>query len=452
MSRFRSHIFSFSSLQIFVFRALQRALQNASKQLAEEILTMAKPVESNDDILNIATIATGNEAMGRTIANCFRRVGKNGATMVEDGQTLQDEIEFTEGMEIDRGYVSPYFVTRQESQAAEFENPRILVTDYKITRMQDLVPILEEFVESREPLVIIADEVTGDALSSLVLNKMRGVLNVVAIKAPSFGERRRAYLEDIAIVTGATFVTEQLGITLDSINGDFLGTAARISVTKDRTTMIATGNHSKEVDERMEKLRSEKEQTDSEFDTEKLEERIARLGGAIGRIKVGAATETELKDKKLRYEDALNSVKSAMEEGIVPGGGAALVYLLRHKERIQASFTDPEEKLAVDILFEAMKAPMEQIAENAGVEGAVVIENCKDKDWGYGYNAATDVYEDLLATGVVDPATVTRQAVLNAGSIAASVITTSCLISPVPDEEDTQPKPQKNIPVEEAYL
>jgi len=418
--------------------ALQRGLQKASKMLAEEVKAVAKPVDSDDDVLNIATIATGSDSMGRTIANCFKRVGSNGATMVEDGQTLMDEIDFTEGMEIERGFVSPYFVKNQESQTCDMENPKILVTDRKIGNMNELVPILEGLVQSKEPLLIIADDVTGEALSSLVLNKMRGVLDICAIKSPGFGDRRRGYLEDIAVLTGATFVTEQLGLSLESMTDNMLGKAARVSISKERTTMISTGEHTEAVAERIKVIKAEAETSDSEFDKEKAQERVAKLGGAIGRIKVGAATETELKDKKLRYEDALNSVKAAMEEGIVPGGGSTLVYLLRTKEKVLATFGDDEEdeKMAVELLYRAIQAPVMQIAENAGMEGAVVLEAIKEKDFGYGWNAATGVYENLLETGVIDPATVTQQAVLNSASIAASVITTSALITEVKSNDD----------------
>jgi len=309
------------------------------------------------------------------------------------------------------------------------------VTDKKIGNMNELVPVLEDLVQSKEPLLIIADDVTGEALSSIVLNKMRGVLDICAIKSPGFGDRRRGYLEDIAILTGATFITEQLGLSLETMTKEMLGTAARVSVAKERTTMIATGQHSDEVAERIKVIKAEAEQSDSEFDKEKCQERVAKLGGAIGRIKVGAATETELKDKKLRYEDALNSVKAAMDEGIVPGGGATLVYLLRTKDKVMATIEDEDERLAVDLLYRAITAPMIQIAENAGTEGAVVLERCKDTDFGYGWNAATGVYENLLESGVIDPATVTQQAVLNSCSIAASVITTSALITEVPEKE-----------------
>ena len=416
--------------------ALQRGLQKASNFLADEVKQVAKPVTSDDEVRNVAIIATGSEQMGRTIANCFKRTGANGATMVEDGQTLTDEIEFTEGMEIERGYISPYFVKNQETQTCELESPRVLVTDRKIGNMNDLVPLLEGLVQSKEPLLIIADDVTVEALSSLVLNKMRGVLDVCAIKSPGFGDRRRGYLEDIAVLTGATFITEQLGLSLDQATMEMLGKAERVAVSKERTTMISTGKHEAEVAERITAIKAEKETTDSEFDREKCEERIAKLGGAIGRIKVGAATETELKDKKLRYEDALNSVKSAMNDGIVPGGGSTLVYLLRTKDKLTNLIEDEDEKLAVDILYRAMTYPIIQIAENAGTEGALVLEKVKDQEFGFGWNAATDCYGDLLELGVIDPSTVTMQAILNSCSIAASVLTTSALITEVPEEDD----------------
>jgi chaperonin GroEL len=390
-------------------------------------------VEGEEDIRNVATIATGSEAMGRTISNCFKRVGPNGATTVEDGQTLVDEIDFTEGMELDRGFLSPYFVTNQESQSCELENPRILVTDRKIANMNELVPVLEGLIKTNEPLLIVADDVTGEALSSLVLNHMRGVLQVCAIKSPGFGNRRIPYLEDLATLTGATFVSEQLGLSLETVTMDMLGKAERVAITKDRTTMIATGDNGDAVQERIKVIRAEMENTDLEFDIEKCQERIAKLGGAIGRIKVGAATETELKDKKLRYEDALNSVKAATEEGILPGGGATLVYCLRFQDEIVAQLNDGDEQLAGDVLFRAIQAPIMQIADNAGQEGAVVLERVKNQEFGFGWNAATDSYENLLDTGVIDPATVTMQAVLNSCSIASSVITTSALITEVPE-------------------
>lgn len=426
--------------------ALQRGLQKASKLLAAEVKKLAKPVDSDDDVRNVATIATGSEQMGKTIANCFKRVGQNGATMVEDGQTLTDEIDFTEGMEIERGFISPYFVKNQESQSCEMERPKILITDKKISNMNELVPLLEGLVKTKDPLLIISDDVTGEALSSLVLNKMRGVLDVCAIKSPGFGDRRRGYLEDIATLTGGTFITDQLGLSLEQVTDEMLGSADRVAITKERTTMIATGNHADAVNERIKAIRLEMETTDSNFDKEKCEERIAKLGGAIGRIKVGAATETELKDKKLRYEDALNSVQSARELGIVPGGGACLSYIQdMFTGEILNSFEDEDQRAGAAILMKSLSEPCMQVAENAGVEGAVVLskinELTREKGFGHGWNAASSKYCDLMEAGVVDPAKVTINAIENSASVAGLVLTTECLVTEIPvfeSEEDMQ--------------
>lgn len=312
--------------------------------------------------------------MGRIIAQAADKVGETGSTVVEESQTLFDEIEFTEGLTIDRGYISPYFVKDQERQIAELVNPKVLVTDAKIDNVNDIVPLLEQLVKSKDPLLIIAEDVTGEALSALVVNKMRGVLDVVAIKAPGFGNRRREYTQDIAIATGASFVAEELGITLDSVTLDMLGTADRIVVAKETTTVVTDGKQQDEIDARIAQLRREADQADTDFDRDKCTERIASLGGGIARIKVGAATETELKDKKLRYEDALNSVQSARELGLVPGGGACLAYIQNvYKDEILDAMENEDERQGANILLKALGAPAMQVAENAGTEGAVVL-------------------------------------------------------------------------------
>ena len=322
--------------------------------------------------------------MGRIIAQAADKVGDTGSTVVEESQTLVDEIEFTEGLAIDRGYISPYMVKDQERQIAELVNPRVLVTDAKIDNVNDLVPILEQMVKSKEPLLIIAEDVTGEALSALVVNKMRGVLDVVAVKAPGFGNRRREYTQDIAIATGASFVAEELGITLESVTMDMLGTADRVVIAKETTTIVTDGTQQDAIDARIAQLRKEADAADTDFDREKCTERIAALGGGIARIKVGAATETELKDKKLRYEDALNSVDSARELGIVPGGGSTLAHLqqIMHDEILDAMDSDDEKQGAL-ILLKAMTAPCMQVAENAGIEGAVILAKvqklCEEK-------------------------------------------------------------------------
>ena len=312
--------------------------------------------------------------MGRIIAQAFEKVGENGSTVIEESQTLFDEIEFTEGLTIDRGYVSPYLVKDQERQIAELNAPRILVTDAKIDNVNDVVPILEQIVKTKEPVFIVAEDVSGEALSALVVNKMRGVLDVVAIKAPGFGMRRKEYLQDIAIATGATYIAEEVGITLDSVTMDMLGTAERVVVAKEMTTIVTDGKQADAIEARIKQIRVAAETADTDFDKEKATERIAALGGGIARIKVGAATETELKDKKLRYEDALNSVDSARELGIVPGGGATLASLqLYIEEKVLEAMKDDDERTGASILLKALSAPCMQVAENAGIEGAVVL-------------------------------------------------------------------------------
>ena len=312
--------------------------------------------------------------MGRIIAQAFDKVGENGSTVIEESQTLFDEIEFTEGLTIDRGYVSPYFVKDQERQVAELMSPRVLVTDAKIDNVNELVPLLEQLVKTKEPILMIAEDITGDALSALVVNKMRGVLDVVGIRAPGFGQRRKEYLQDIAIATGATYVAEEVGITLDSVTTDMLGTCDRCVIAKELTTIVTDGKQDEAVLARIAQIKRSGEEADTDFDRDKAQERVAALGGGIARIKVGAATETELKDKKLRYEDALNSVQSARELGIVPGGGACLAYIQdKFTDEILAEFEDEDQKAGAAILMKSLSEPACQVAENAGIEGAVVL-------------------------------------------------------------------------------
>mmetsp|Transcript_29323 Transcript_29323/g.40302 ORF Transcript_29323/g.40302 Transcript_29323/m.40302 type:complete len:576 (+) Transcript_29323:49-1776(+) len=420
--------------------SLRNGVIHAASKLAARVKEIAKPVTGNADLLNIATIASNSPSMGAIIAKAYERVGDTGSTVVEESQTLIDEIEFTEGLSIDRGYLSPYFVKDSERQICEMVNPRVLVTDKKIQAVADMIPLLEQLVKSKEPLFIVAEDVTGEALSALVVNKLRGVLDIVAIKAPAFGDRRKAYLQDIAIATGATYVADEVGISLESVTLDMLGRADRVVVGKDTSTIITDSSTKDALVKRIAQIRAEAEATDNKFDKEKATERIAALGGGIARIKVGAATETELKDKKLRYEDALNSVKSALEMGVVPGGGACMLYMscdadLKAEILAGCNQNDEDEKLGVEIMFRSLPAPMKQIAKNAGLEGEVVADKCRNRPFGFGYNAATDTYEDLLATGVLDPAKVTINALENAASIAALVLTTEVLITEIPKEE-----------------
>jgi len=417
--------------------ALNIGIKKAARILSDEIRDIARPVEGIEDLKNVATIASGSPEMGKIIAQAYDRIGETGSTVIEESQTLVDEVEFTEGLTIDRGFVSPYLVKDQERQVAEMVNPRILVTDAKIDNVNEVVPLLEQLVKSKEPVFIVAEDITGEALSALVVNKMRGVLDVVAIKAPGFGMRRKEYLQDIAIATGSTFVAEEVGITLDSVTMDMLGTADRVVVAKEVTTIVTDGNQQGAIDARIAQIRREVEGSDNEFDIEKSRERVAALGGGIARIKVGAATETELKDKKLRYEDALNSVDSARELGIVPGGGACLAHLqISLKDKIVEAMDGEDEVQGANILIRALSAPCMQVGENAGVEGAVVLSKVQsmsiDKGFGHGWDARTMTYCNLFDKGIIDPAKVTINAIENSASVAGLVLTTECLVTEIP--------------------
>jgi len=413
--------------------ALRRGMIAATKFLIEKIKELAIPIKSNTDIENVAIIATsGATQMGSIISKAFAKVGDTGSTSIEESQTLNDEVEFTEGLTIDRGFLSPYFVTDQERQICEMENMKILITDVKIDNVQDLIPLLESMVKSKEPLFIIAEDVTGEALQALVVNRMRGVLDVCAIKAPGFGDRRKNYLQDIAIATGATYIAEEVGLSLDQVTSDMLGTAERIVVAKEQTTIVTDGKQAEAIAQRITAIRRSVENTDNQFDKEKAEERVAALGGGIARIKVGAATETELKDKKLRYEDAINSVKSAMKFGVVPGGGSTYVYLQRFVDDVVSQLEDEDEKLGASILFKTLSACTIQVAANAGEEGTVVYEKIRNKEFGYGWNAATSTYGNLVEQGVIDSAKVAINGIENAVSVASLVLTTEVLITEIP--------------------
>lgn len=417
--------------------SLRAGITLAASMMSAHVKSVAKPVAGNADLLNIATIASNSATMGSIIAKAYAQVGETGSTVVEESQTLQDEVEFTEGLTVDRGYLSPYFVKDLQRQVCEMINPRVLVTDNNIKSLHDLLPLLEEVLKVKAPLFIVAEDVSGEALNALVLNKLRGVLDVVAIKAPSFGDRRKAYLQDIAIATGATYVSDEVGVSLDQVTVAMLGHADRVVVSKDATTVLTDSSRKEAVAERIAQIRAEADLTQNKFDKEKAVERVASLGGGIARIKVGAATEAELKDKRLRYEDALNSVKSAIEMGVVPGGGACMLHMScdnQLKESILQACdkADEDMKLGVEIMFRSLPAPLKQIAKNAGKEGEVVAENCRNKPFGFGYNAATDRYEDLMASGVLDPAKVTINALENAASIAGLVLTTEVLVTDLP--------------------
>jgi chaperonin GroEL len=419
--------------------ALKRGIDKATGFLVEKIAAHAKPVEDSKAIAQVAAISAGNDnEVGEMIANAMDKVGKEGVISLEEGKSMTTELEITEGMRFDKGYISPYFATDMERMEAVLEQPYILITDKKINLVQDLVPILEQVARSGRPLLILAEDIEKEALATLVVNRLRGVLNVAAVKAPGFGDRRKAMLEDIAVLTGGQLVTEDAGLKLDATKLESLGQARRITITKDSTTIVAEGNEAT-VKSRCEQIRRQMEESDSSYDKEKLQERLAKLAGGVAVIKVGAATETEMKDRKLRLEDAINATKAAVEEGIVPGGGTILAHLSPELEVwAQANLKD-EELTGALIVTRALSAPLKRIAENAGQNGAIIAERVKEKAFDVGYNAATNEFVDMFEAGIVDPAKVTRSALQNAASIAAMILTTECIIVDKPESKDGAP-------------
>ncbi|MEH2325579.1 MAG: chaperonin GroEL [Nostoc sp.] len=419
--------------------SLKRGIDKATAFLVEKIKEHARPVEDSKSIAQVGAISAGNdEEVGQMIAQAMDKVGKEGVISLEEGKSMFTELEITEGMRFDKGYISPYFATDPERMEAVFDEPFILLTDKKIALVQDLVPVLEQVARAGRPLVIIAEDIEKEALATLVVNRLRGVLNVAAVKAPGFGDRRKALLEDIAVLTGGQLVTEDAGLKLDNTKLDSLGKARRITITKDSTTIVAEGNEVA-VKARVEQIRRQIDETESSYDKEKLQERLAKLSGGVAVVKVGAATETEMKDKKLRLEDAINATKAAVEEGIVPGGGTTLAHLAPELEEWAKSNLKDEELIGALIVVRALPAPLKRIAENAGQNGAVIAERVKEKDFNIGYNAATNEFVDLLAAGIVDPAKVTRSALQNAASIAGMVLTTECIIVDKPEPKDGAP-------------
>ena len=418
---------------------LKRGIDKASGFLVEKIAEHARPVEDSKAIAQVAAISAGNdEEVGSMIAQAMDKVGKEGVISLEEGKSMTTELEITEGMRFDKGYISPYFATDAERMETVFDEPFILLTDKKIALVQDLVPVLEQVARSGRPLVIIAEDIEKEALATLVVNRLRGVLNVAAVKAPGFGDRRKAMLEDIAVLTGGQMITEDAGLKLDTTKIESLGKARRITITKDSTTIVAEGNEAG-VKARCEQIRRQMEETESSYDKEKLQERLAKLSGGVAVVKVGAATETEMKDKKLRLEDAINATKAAVEEGIVPGGGTTLAHLAPQLETWANSHLKDEELTGALIVARALPAPLKRIAENAGQNGAVIAERVKEKDFNIGFNASTNEFVDMLAAGIVDPAKVTRSALQNAASIAGMVLTTECIVVDKPEPKDGAP-------------
>ena len=420
--------------------ALKRGIEKAVVTCTDYIHEISKPVKG-DAIAQVGTIsANGDATVGELIAEAMDKVGKDGVITVEESKTLSTELEVVEGMQFDRGYLSPYFVTDSERMEVVLENPYILINEKKIASMKDLLPLLEAVAREGRPLVIVAEDVEGEALATLVVNKLRGTLQVCAVKAPGFGDRRKAMLEDIAILTGGKSVTEDLGIKLENVKVEDLGKAKKIVVDKDSTTIVEGAGRSSDIQGRVQAIRTQIDNTTSDYDREKLQERLAKLVGGVAIIKVGAATETELKEKKARVEDAMHATRAAVEEGIVPGGGVALLRAQKALDGLKLE--DEDEQIGVQIVRRALEAPLREIASNAGVEGAVVVEQVRtnNKNVNYGYNAATEEYSDLVKDGVIDPAKVTRTALQNAASIAGLLLTTEALVAEIKSDDDKMPR------------
>ncbi|MCP9921848.1 chaperonin GroEL [Synechococcus lacustris] len=418
---------------------LKRGIEKASDFLVKKIEEQAKPITDSKAIAQVGSISAGNdEEVGQMIADAMDKVGKEGVISLEEGKSMTTELEVTEGMRFDKGYISPYFATDTERMEAVLDEPYILLTDKKIGLVQDLVPVLEQIARTGKPLLIIAEDIEKEALATLVVNRLRGVLNVAAVKAPGFGDRRKAMLEDMAVLTNGQLITEDAGLKLENAKIEMLGTARRVTINKDTTTIVAEGNEVA-VKARCEQIRKQMDETDSTYDKEKLQERLAKLAGGVAVVKVGAATETEMKDKKLRLEDAINATKAAVEEGIVPGGGTTLAHLAPVLEDWAQQNLSGEELLGARIVASALNAPLKRIAENAGANGSVVAENIRHKPFNEGYNAATGEYVDMLAAGIIDPAKVTRSGLQNAASIAGMVLTTECIVVDLPEKKDAAP-------------
>lgn len=405
---------------------IKKGIEKATKEVINHLKARAKKIESNEEIAQVASISAGDEEIGKLIAQAMEKVGETGVITVEEAKSLETTLEVVEGMQFDKGYVSPYMVTDSERMVAELDNPFILITDKKISNMKDILPILEQTVQTSRPMLIIADELEGEALTTLVINKLRGTLNVVAVKAPAFGDRRKAMLEDIAIITGGEVISEEKGMRLEETSIPQLGSAKKVKVTKDATIIVDGMGKAEIIKGRVTAIKNQIAETTSDYDKEKLQERLAKLSGGVAVIKVGAATETEMKDKKLRIEDALNATRAGVEEGIVSGGGTILVEIAKDMDSFKL---EGEEGIGVEIVKKALTAPLRQIAENAGVDGAVVLEKVKDMPEGYGFNAASEKYVNMIEEGILDPVKVTRSAIQNAASVSALILTTEVLVA-----------------------
>ena len=417
---------------------LKRGIDTAVEGVIAELRSMSKEISGREEIAQVGTISANNDdTIGNLIADAMEKVGKDGVITVEEAKGTETYLETVEGMQFDRGYLSPYFVTNSDNMTTEFEAPYILIFDKKISNMKDLLPILEKVMQSGKPLLIIAEDVEGEALATLVVNKLRGSLKIAAVKAPGFGDRRKAMLEDIAILTGGTVISEERGYKLENATLDFLGQVDRVTIDKDNTTIVGGKGKDADIKARVNQIRSQIENTTSDYDREKLQERLAKLAGGVAVLYIGAASEVEMKEKKARVEDALHATRAAVEEGIVPGGGVALLRALKGAEGLKGENSDQE--VGFDIIRRALQAPLRTIAANAGVEGSIVVQKVLEGKGAHGYNARTEVYEDLLKAGVIDPTKVTRSALENAASVAGLLLTTEAVVVEKPEDKDAAP-------------
>lgn len=413
---------------------IRTGIEIATKAAVSALHELSHEVSTKEEIAQIASISAANEEVGQLIADAMEKVGNEGVITIEESKGVEDELDVVEGMQFDRGYMSQYMVTDTDKMEADLDNPYVLITDKKISNIQDILPVLQEVVQQNRTMIIIADDITGEALPTLVLNKMRGTFNVVAVKAPGFGDRRKAQLEDIAILTGGTVITDDLGLQLKDVTVAQLGQAGRVTVTKDSTTIVEGAGDKNLLAERVAQLRAQIDETTSEFDREKLQERLAKLSGGVAVIKVGAATETELKERKYRIEDALNATRAAVEEGFVAGGGTALINVIPVVEKVAEEHTG-DVQTGINIVLKALEAPVRQIAENAGLEGSVIVNKMMSVEKGFGYNAAKDEWVDMVKAGIVDPTKVTRSALQNAASVSALLLTTEAVVADLPKDD-----------------
>ena len=419
--------------------SIKRGIDAAAKSVVESLKSQSKDLPDSTQIANVATISSNDDReIGDKIAEAMEKVGKDGVITVEDSKTAETYLETVEGMQFDRGYLSPYFVTNSESMDAELEDPYILIHDKKISNMKDLLPLLEKVVQTGKPVMIIAEDVEGEALATLVVNKLRGTFKVLAVKAPGFGDRRKAMLEDIAVLTGATVISEEAGYKLDNASVEYLGTAKRVISDKDNTTIVDGSGSSDAITARINEIKAQIEKTTSDYDREKLQERLAKLSGGVAVINVGAATEVEMKEKKARVEHALHATRAAVEEGIIPGGGVALLRAISALSKVKV---DEDQQVGVDIVARALEAPVRQICANAGVEASIVVQNIKDKKADHGYDARNDEYVKMFEAGIIDPTKVARVAVQNAASIAGMILTTEAAITEIPEDDKMPPMP-----------